>query len=102
MRHNKADRDFEVEAAGQSGDTQGIPDAAEADSESVEELLEEQENSRRTTCRRNISTTGEYSVREAGRSETRIEVAPDRGTDRNGGAIECQQGAEQTTCLAGK
>jgi len=39
--HNKADRDFEAEAAGQSGDTQGIPDAAEADSESVEELLEE-------------------------------------------------------------
>jgi hypothetical protein len=39
--HNKPDRDFEAEAAGQSGDTQGIPDAAEADSESVEELLEE-------------------------------------------------------------
>jgi len=38
---NKPDRDFEAEAAGQSGDTQGIPDAAEADSESVEELLEE-------------------------------------------------------------
>jgi len=41
MPHNKADRNFEAEAAGQSGDTQGIPDAAEADSESVEELLEE-------------------------------------------------------------
>jgi hypothetical protein len=41
MPHNKVDRDFEAEAAGQSGDTQGIPDAAEADSESVEELLEE-------------------------------------------------------------
>jgi hypothetical protein len=39
--HNKPERDFEAEAAGQSGDTQGIPDAAEADSESVEELLEE-------------------------------------------------------------
>jgi hypothetical protein len=39
--HNKPDRDFEAEAAGQSGDTQGMPDAAEADSESVEELLEE-------------------------------------------------------------
>lgn len=41
MPHDKADRDFEAEATGQSGDTQGIPDAAEADSESVEELLEE-------------------------------------------------------------
>jgi hypothetical protein len=41
MPHDKADRDFEAESAGQSGDTQGIPDAAEADSESVEELLEE-------------------------------------------------------------
>jgi hypothetical protein len=39
--HDKPDRDFEAEAAGQSGDTQGMPDAAEADSESVEELLEE-------------------------------------------------------------
>jgi uncharacterized protein len=25
-------------------------------------------------------------------------VAPDPGPNRNGGAIECQQGAEQTTC----
>ena len=41
MPHDKADRDFEAEAAGQSGDTQGIPDAAEADSESVDELIEE-------------------------------------------------------------
>jgi len=41
MPHNKADRDVEAEAAGQSGDTQGISDSAEADSESVEELLEE-------------------------------------------------------------
>ena len=41
MPHDKADRDFEAEAAGQSGDTQGIRDTAEADSESVEELLEE-------------------------------------------------------------
>jgi hypothetical protein len=38
---NKPDRDLEAEAAGQSGDIQGIPDAAEADSESVQELLEE-------------------------------------------------------------
>jgi hypothetical protein len=29
------------DSAGQSGDTQGLSDAAEADSESVEELLEE-------------------------------------------------------------
>jgi len=28
-------------SAGQSGDTQGLPDVAEADSESVEELVEE-------------------------------------------------------------
>jgi hypothetical protein len=28
-------------SAGQSGDTQGLPDQAEADSESVEELVEE-------------------------------------------------------------
>ena len=28
-------------SAGQSGDTQGLPDVAEADAESVEELLEE-------------------------------------------------------------
>jgi hypothetical protein len=28
-------------SAGQSGDTQGLPDVAEADSESVEELIEE-------------------------------------------------------------
>jgi hypothetical protein len=41
MPHKKTDRNVEAEAAGQSGDTQGIPDAAEADSESVEELLEE-------------------------------------------------------------
>jgi hypothetical protein len=41
MRHNKSSRDSEADAAGQSGDTQGISDAAEADSESVEELLEE-------------------------------------------------------------
>jgi hypothetical protein len=42
MPHKNADRDFEAEAAGQSGDTQGIPDDAEADSESVEELLVEE------------------------------------------------------------
>jgi len=41
MPHNKSDRDFEAEAAGQAGDTQGLPDNPEADSESVEELLEE-------------------------------------------------------------
>lgn len=31
----------ESDAAGQSGDTQGLPDQPEADSESVEELVEE-------------------------------------------------------------
>jgi hypothetical protein len=41
MRDNKSSLDFETDAAGQSGDTQGIPDDAEADSESVKELLEE-------------------------------------------------------------
>ena len=41
MSHDKSSRESEADAAGQSGDTQGIPDAAEADSESVEELLEE-------------------------------------------------------------
>jgi len=41
MPHKNVDRDFEAEGAGQSGDTQGLPDAAEADSESVDELLEE-------------------------------------------------------------
>src|SRR5690349_19762741 len=41
MPHKKAERDVEAEAAGQAGDTQGISDIAEADSESVEELLEE-------------------------------------------------------------
>ena len=41
MPHNKAERDVEAETAGQSGDTQRISGAAEADSESVKELLEE-------------------------------------------------------------
>lgn len=41
MPHNKPERDVEAQSAGQSGDTQGISDTAEADSESVEELLEE-------------------------------------------------------------
>lgn len=41
MRDNKSGRDFEADAAGQSGDTQGVSDVAEADSESVQELLEE-------------------------------------------------------------
>lgn len=36
-KHNEPDPD----SAGQSGDTQQIPDAASADSESVEELAEE-------------------------------------------------------------
>jgi len=41
MRDIKSDRDFETESAGQSGDTQDLSDTAEADSESVTELLEE-------------------------------------------------------------
>jgi len=41
MRDNRSSRDSEADAAGQSWDTQGISDAAEADSESIEELLEE-------------------------------------------------------------
>jgi hypothetical protein len=96
MPHNKADLDFEAEAAGQSGDTQGISDAAEADSERVEELLEEgqpfeagvvsgvephltrmwrklrPENSRRTMYLRNISIRSEHSDDAAGDSAARI------------------------------
>jgi hypothetical protein len=41
MATKKRDANSESEAAGQSGDLQGLPTAAEADSESVEELLEE-------------------------------------------------------------
>ncbi|MGA2716640.1 MAG: hypothetical protein ABSG41_26405 [Bryobacteraceae bacterium] len=41
MRDNKSSRDSEDDAAGQSGDNQGVSDVAEADSESVRELLEE-------------------------------------------------------------
>jgi N utilization substance protein A len=42
MEHSKKrKRDLESDAAGQSGDTQQIPDRASADSESVEELLDE-------------------------------------------------------------
>ena len=37
----KRKRDLESDTAGQSGDTQQIPDRASADSESVEELLDE-------------------------------------------------------------
>jgi hypothetical protein len=41
-RHNPRDEDErETDSAGQSGDTQGISRPAEADSESVEELVEE-------------------------------------------------------------
>ena len=35
------DRDVDTDSAGQSGDTQGLSDVAEAGPESVEELLEE-------------------------------------------------------------
>jgi hypothetical protein len=38
---SKRDRNIEADSAGQSGDTQGLSDVAEADSESVEELVEE-------------------------------------------------------------
>ena len=38
-------------SAGQSGDLQQLPDAADADSESVEELVEEGNASRRAWCR---------------------------------------------------
>jgi len=41
MRDNNWDRNAEADAGGQSGDTQGLSDVAEADSESVTELLEE-------------------------------------------------------------
>jgi len=41
MATKKRDANSESGAAGQSGDLQGLPTAAEADSESVEELLEE-------------------------------------------------------------
>ncbi len=41
MRDSKRDRDSEADASGQSGDTQGLSDVAEADSESVTDLLEE-------------------------------------------------------------
>jgi len=37
----KRDHDVAADSAGQSGDTQGLSDVAEADSESVKELLEE-------------------------------------------------------------
>jgi hypothetical protein len=39
--NNKSDRNSEADSGGQSGDTQGLSDVAEADSESVIELLEE-------------------------------------------------------------
>jgi hypothetical protein len=41
MARKNRDANSESEAAGQAGDLQGLPTAAEADSESVEELLEE-------------------------------------------------------------
>jgi hypothetical protein len=41
MRESKSDRDSKAESGGQSGDTQGLSDREEADSESVTELLEE-------------------------------------------------------------
>ncbi len=41
MARKNRDAHSESEAAGQAGDLQGLPTAAEADSESVEELLEE-------------------------------------------------------------
>jgi hypothetical protein len=40
MNRNR-DEDFDADSAGQSGDTQGLSDVAEADSESVKELSEE-------------------------------------------------------------
>jgi hypothetical protein len=39
--NRKRDHDVDADSAGQSGDTQGLSDVAEADSESVKELLEE-------------------------------------------------------------
>ncbi len=41
MRKSNWDGNSETEAGGQSGDTQGLPDVPEADSESVTDLLEE-------------------------------------------------------------
>jgi hypothetical protein len=38
---SKRERDVASDSAGQSGDTQGLSDIEQADSESVEELLEE-------------------------------------------------------------
>jgi hypothetical protein len=40
-RNTAADRKNDTGSAGQSGDTQGLPDEAEAGPESVEELVEE-------------------------------------------------------------
>lgn len=41
MAKEKRDQSLDTTAAGQSGDTQGLSNAPESDSESVEELLEE-------------------------------------------------------------
>ncbi|HLK21844.1 MAG TPA: hypothetical protein VKT81_23000 [Bryobacteraceae bacterium] len=72
----KQDEDFDPDSAGQSGDTQGLSDVAEADSESVKELLEEG-NAREAAIIRGVEDAPDADVAEVTTHEVPEDDVPE-------------------------
>lgn len=77
-------------SAGQSGDTQGLPDAAEATSESVRELVEEGQYSEAEFVLGVESANDEADISEV---QTHEETAEDVGKASSGAPIRRRQQA---------